>query len=246
MVDKNKHSNDLSVEELLASLETEDESIATSTNPVIAFIQTFEIKEGKNKIPLPSMYKLFTAWWNKGGFTATKFHVEFSSYFAKHGHGDNYSHFHYKLDNNVNDIIKHTEFYRKSREQNKVKSKFYRRHFENFLNKFNIKAGSLHVEGDVLYHLYDTWCYKNKRIPLTYNSFVSICSLYFDQKYFKNSEIVWYGVDSNIKEHISATAVSNWRQGRQRREKSKNYKVQKEDEQNVIYPDTQTDKEGTS
>jgi hypothetical protein len=63
--------------------------------------------------------------------------------------------------------------------------------------------------------------------------------LYFDNKFFDGSEVLWFGVDQSIKQHISTQAVTNWRQGRKRR--GKKSKVSKEDEDSIIYPETQAE-----
>jgi len=239
MEEKKKHNTDLSTEELLNALDGDTSDAFVSSDPIFSFIQTFNIKEGIRKIKCDLIYDLFKAWNKFSEINRLKFFQEFEKYFQAHNmYAKSMRSRYYLLDNDMLDIVKNIEGYKKTHPKNKHKYKSVKKHFENFLKEHNITSGGLHIEADVFYHIYDTWTYRNKmHTYLSYERFTSVCSLYFEPKHFEGSELVWYGVDDNIKQYISINAVTNWRQGRAKR--GKKSKVSKEDEDKIIYPETQ-------
>lgn len=241
MEEKKKHNTDLSTEELLTALEETPGSTESfvSSDPIFSFIQTFNIKEGIRKIKCDLIYDLFKQWNKFSYIKPNKFFQEFEKYFQAHNmYAKSMRSRYYLLDNDMLDIIKNIESYKKTHPKNKHKYKSVKKHFESFLKAHNIIAGGLYIEADVFYHIYDTWVYRNKgHNYLSYERFTSVCSLYFTPKRFEGSELIWFGLDSSIKQYISPQAVANWRQGRARR--GKKSKVNEEDQNNIIYPETQ-------
>lgn len=240
MKEKKKHNTDLSTEELLQALEdTDAPETFVSSDPIYSFIQTFNIKEGIRKIKCDLIYDLFKQWNKFNSIKRTKFFQEFEKYFHAHNvWATSRRSRYYLLDNDMLDIIKSIENYKKTDPANKHKYKSVKKHFENFITTHNITSGDLYIEADVFYHIYDTWVYRNKgRTYLSYERFTRVCSLYFTPRHFNGSELTWFGLDSSIKQYISPQAVANWRQGRAKRGKVS--KVNKEDETSIIYPETQ-------
>lgn len=239
-MDNKKHQSDLSIDELLKALDgSNTEEVFVSTDPIFSFIQTFDIKAGNRKIQCDLIYDLFCLWNKHKRIHKLKFIELFGRYFEVYGTaGYRQRNRHYLLNKEMVDIVKHIEKYKKEKPENKHRYKSYKKHFEKFINTHNITEGNLYIESDVFYHIYDTWTYRNKMNNyLTYKKFVNISSLYFEPKHFEGSELVWFGLDSSIKQYISSQAVANWRQGRAKRGKVS--KVSKEDETNIIYPETQ-------
>ena len=240
MTENNKQHSDLRIDELLKALNGFDaKETVESTDPIFSFIQTFDIKEGNRKIQCDLIYDLFCLWNKNERITKLKFVELFNRYFEMYGTaGYSRRNRHYLLNKEIVDIVKHIEIFKKEKPENKHKYKTYKKHFERFINTHQIISGDLYIESDVFYHIYDTWTYKNNmKNFLSYKKFVNISSLYFEPKNFEGSELVWFGLDSSIKQHISPQAVANWRQGRAKRGKAS--KVNKEDETNIIYPETQ-------
>lgn len=235
-MENRKLDTDLSTEELLKALDNKEDTFVSS-DPVFSFIQSFELKPGKTKIKLHLLYDLFKEWNKFSYLTSIQFKNEMAKYFT-FSISSNIRNVVFLLNASIMDIVKHIEKNKKPDSYSHIKYKNNQKRFDKFIEAHDIKPGSLFIESDVFFHIYDTWTYKNNiTITLSYEKFVSICHLYFDDKHFAGSELTWFGVDSSIKQYISTQAVSNWRQGRTKR--GKKSKVSKEDQENIIYPETQ-------
>ena len=182
MEKKKKHNTDLSTEELLTALEnTNPAETFVSSDPIFSFIQTFGIKEGIRKIKCDLIYDLFKQWNKTSRIKPNAFFKEFEKYFQAHNmYAVSMRSRYYLLDKDMLDIVKNIESYKKTHPKNKHKYKSVKKHFENFLKTHNITSGSLYIESDVFYHIYDTWIYRNNgHNYLSYERFTSVCSLYF-------------------------------------------------------------------
>jgi len=234
-MDNRKYQSDLSIEELLNALNSsEEKESAFISDPVFSFIQTFQIKEGKHKVKVIFLYDLFKKWNKRSRMTKAKFIIEFKKYFNTENRvNDRLT---VMINSETIDLLKHLDTYSPNTQIIRYKKVYS--HFEKFLTIKDIKKGDLYIESDVFYHIYDTWTYRNNiHQQLSYDRFILIAELYFDSKQFDGSQLIWFGVDESIKQHISVQAVNNWRQGRARR--GKKSKVRKEDEDKIIYPETQ-------
>jgi len=230
-----KNQSDLSIEDLLNALDSnEDISETFISDPVFSFVQTFDIKQGTHIVKATFLYDLFKKWSGGSKMTRSKFVNDLKKYIDIEVRViDKQRAF---VNKSIVDLIKHLNNF-KSQEV-KFNHKKTHNHFKKFLEIHNITKGNLYIEADVFYHIYDTWTYRNKiHQQLSYERFKKMCELYFNAKKFTGSELVWYGVDDNIKQYISINAVTNWRQGRAKR--GKKSKVSKEDEDKIIYPETQ-------
>jgi hypothetical protein len=237
-MDTKKQDTDLSTEELLRALDTKtiEESFITS-DPVFSFIQTFGFRQGKTKVKFLMLYDLFKQWNKFAHIKDRHFYNELQKYFVSNNNAS-LKVAYFLLNKDALEIMKHLEKYKKPNTYGHVKYKAVQKRFDRFIKAYDIKAGDLYIESDIFYHIYDTWVYRNKiGMPFSYEKFVNICHLYFDAKRFNGSELEWFGLDSSIKQYISTQAVSNWRQGRAKR--GKKSKVSEEDQQNIIYPETQ-------
>jgi hypothetical protein len=232
---KKKYDTDLSIEDLLKALNNSSaEDTPVTNDPIFSFIENFKITHGTNRVSPKLLYKLYRSWNKKHIITQAQFSSQFTKYYPLHTTNP-----YYLLNSEIADLVLQIEKLNKPKSYS-VKYKSVHEHFNKFLNLFNIKPGNLFIEADVFYHVYDTWAYKNNvRKNFSYERFVTVCELYFDNKFFDGSEVLWFGVDQSIKQHISTQAVTNWRQGRKRR--GKKSKVSKEDEDSIIYPETQAE-----
>jgi hypothetical protein len=234
---KNKYESDLSIEDLLKAVEqdpTQNNNAYVSENPIFSFIENFKITHGTTRVSPKLLYKLYRAWNKKHIISQLQFNKEFTKYYPQYTTNP-----YYLLNSEIAKLVEQIEKLNKPKKYS-VKYKSVHQHFNRFLNIHNIKPGKLFIEADVFYHVYDTWAYRNKiRKNFSYERFATICELYFDSKFFDGSEVLWFSVDESIKQHISTQAVTNWRQGRKRR--GKKSKVNKEDEDNIIYPETQAE-----
>lgn len=233
---KKKYATDLSIEDLLEAVEqdpVENNNAYVSKDPIFSFIENFKITHGTNRVTPKLLYKLYRSWNKKHTISQMEFSLEFTKYYPQHTTNP-----YYLLNTEISNLVEQIE--KLNPKTQSVKYKSIQQHFNKFLNIYNIKSGKLFIEADVFYHIYDTWAYRNKISKnFSYERFVTVCELYFDSKFFDGSEVLWFGVDESIKQHISTQAVTNWRQGRKRR--GKKSKVKKEDEDNIIYPETQAE-----
>lgn len=246
-MNEKKSQNDISIDDLLKALDTKkpdaSDVVVDDDDIVLAFIQTFKIEEGNYKIHADLIYRLFTTWAKKP-VNKGKFFTEFKKYFQPYDTTRVY-----KLNKDINDIVKHFKD-QKTIFENKISnrsilSKAVQANFKKFLQECDIKNGPLYVEADIFYHVYDTWCYRNRKKPLSYLRFSNMAQLFFDYKRFKGSLVVWFALDPSIKQHIDKNAVLNWRTGRKKRGEHEKYKVEGEDRNNIIYPEAEVDSEGT-
>lgn len=246
-MDKNT-IKEVSIEDLLKALDNkqEDSTDIIVDDVVFLFIQTFNIKCGKNKVSSKLLYDLFKLWNTSETLTPIKFSMQLSKYFEKPDENSKF----YLLNKEIAEVVKTIQEYSVGtstapKANLGVKSKNVHRHFNKFLEKYSIRPGKLYVECDILYHLYDTWCYNKKIKTLSYTRFKELCIMFFDSKRLSQGSPNWIGVDPEIKQHIDVTTVSNWREGRKRRgkEKEEEYKIRKRNKKEILYPETQTQNE---
>jgi hypothetical protein len=233
-MENRKNESDLSIEELLKALDGgSDEPEAFISDPIFSFIETFGIKDGPHKVRMVLLYELFKKWNRRSKMPRNTFYTSIRKYLTVKNVSVNAK---ACVNKEITDLIKHLGHFKS---QNiKTNHKKTQNHFNKFLEIHNIKTGDLYIEADVLYHIYDTWIYRNNiHQQLSYERFQNICELHFDTKEFTGSELLWFGVDDSIKQHISIQAVTNWRQGRAKR--GKKSKVSTEEENSIIYPETQ-------
>jgi hypothetical protein len=243
-MDKNT-IKEVSIEDLLSALDNkqEDSTDIIVDDVVFLFIQAFNIKAGKNKVSSKLLYDLFKLWNTSETLTPVKFSMQLSKYFEKPDENSKF----YLLNKEIADIVKTIHQYNVGtstapKADLGIKSKNVHRHFNKFIDKYGIQPGKLYVECDILYHLYDTWCYNKKIKTLSYTRFKELCMMFFDSKKLSQGNVNWIGVDPSIKQHIDTTTVSNWREGRKRRgkEKEEEYKIRKRNKKEILYPETQT------
>lgn len=239
-----KLPTELSIEELLKALDekpSDSKERIDSHDDMFNFIQAFDMRRGTYKVTGILLYELYIMWTKEKKISKQAFNIRFKKYFEFYNTSKKLTSDHYKLNKSVFDIAKQLEKYRKPKPYKNVKGKAVQKIFVEFIEKHNITRGSLYVESDVFYHVYDTYMYNNKRKSLEYTRFINLCRLFFDYKYFDGSDLIWFGLSDNIKNYISPQGVANWRQGRKKR--GKRSSVKKEQECEIIYPETQADKE---
>lgn len=251
-----KHSSlisNLTVDELLNALDEQDIDLSPKTSihglPIliamddklnedyqaVSFLEAFQIKAGSHPISGRILYELFKQWnkstrMSKNGFTKAINNVLIG---AKNG-----NQYVYKIDKKAILIVNYITQYKYKKKRKRTHNKNYRLHFEDVFLGLKLVAGKLFVEADVLYHVYDTYLYRLNRTPYSYNTFVAICKLFFEVKYLDGTTIPWIGISDNVKDHITAEGVRNWRQGRERFRANKNRKEVKDDGvTRTLYPE---------
>jgi len=252
MTKNNRLTSDLTIEQLLAALD-KDVPIDLVEQPTIlpqltkaddeyneyyqtaSFLAAFKITEGKHFIKGSVLYELFKLW-NKGTKLSSKsFHLQLAKIMKNLNPSGGAS---YRVNERALRLVNYIAQYKKKHKQKPLYNKDYRKHFEKFFNELNIRPGNLYVEADILYHVYDTHQYNNRRKTYNFRIFENICKLFFEDKYPDKTVLPFFGVNEDIKQHISESAVRNWRQGRKQFNDNKiRKKLTKEDKKDLIYPE---------
>jgi len=218
-----KKLHEISDEELLASLVGEDlskESLEYKfDNPIASFVQAFKLEAGKEKVPARLLFNLFKNWTRGLAFNQSSFNYQLDSYLPTADTNQKV----YLVNKKVLEISKQLDEILKKKRKPKYKSKVWITHFERFLSDTGLEPGTVYVEQDILYYVYNRWCDDNrKKSILGYISFGEMCGLVFDKKHLNVNDLNWIAVNEKIKELITAEEVQRWRLGRKRNAKKEN------------------------
>lgn len=220
-----KKTLDISVDELLKTLEkgdlsketTSDETIESDTNDTIFnFLTAFNILPGKHSVSDNLLFKLFKQFDRRYTKSKQSFNIVISQYLPKRLSGNRVF---YLINNNIWQVGKTLLTKIQSRKRDVTKSKTAHKKFEQFLSANNLEPGSVFVEGDILYYVYNNWCDKVRRQPLSYLRFIHLCDLYFEKRSMAGYKYVpWYGLNESIKNCVTKEVVTNWRIGRAKKQ----------------------------
>ena len=187
---KNKF-DDISDEDLLDALDNKQQvkSIDGSITDLFEFIKVFNLKDGKIKVKPSVIYKIYSRW-SKKPLTAFTFGLRFGLIFEKVSGR-------YQLNQSALDMAK-IILKEPVKMRDKTKSPKMKKHFEFFLNKFDIVPGDFFIKVEVLYDLYDKWSYENNRkVNLLYSHvFSAFCKMYFKSK--TDLQTIYFAVDRSI------------------------------------------------
>ncbi len=229
---KKKH-HEISIEELLKSLENEDlsnEAIEFKfDNPVASFVQAFKLEPGREKIPDKLLFLLFKNWYKGASFTQRSFNGQLDLYLpANKG-----THKYYAINRKILDLAKEVQLLQKKHSRPRHKSKAWVKHFETFLSENGLEPGNVYIERDILYYIYNRWCDDSrKKSGLSQRSFNDMCKLHFECKFLSRNTINWFGVNQKVKDLVTKEEVERWRSGRKKNGK----KNTKENRNEVPYP----------
>lgn len=234
-----KPLHEISIDELLKSLENEDlskEAISFSyTNPILSFIQTFELKAGKELVSDRVIHTLFKFWFKNEYINQRTFNYRMGAFIPSKTIGRKR---YYLLDKNILELAQKTQELYFKHKRPRVKSKAWNTHFEKFMTDTGLESGTVFVEVDILYYVYNRWCDDTrKKSPLGYDSFRDICHLNFDSKRICRNKLPWFGVNDKIKDLITLEEVERWRQHRKTNGKENNssYKPYRPYQKEVLY-----------
>ena len=217
--------NEQSLEELLKTIEdTKDESIVGVTDDVFIFISTFNVLPGTHTVLKKAMYTLYKNW-SKDPVSSYTFSLKMSKHFKTHMKGPKH---YYELNLDSFNIERETLTLLEKANSKQFKSPNWQKHFESFLQHYNITKGKTWVQSYVLMHFYDKWCYKNKKKNLLSEiSFFNFCKIYFEYKRNSESRMMWFGINEEfVNANLSQQKLTYLQQGRERKygkkQKSKN------------------------
>ena len=197
-----KLPDNIQLEDLLEALDSKVEG-TNSIDPIVVFLQRFDIKPGNERVTGKLLYNLYNRT-TKNPYKKIKFSLELNKYISK------------ELNSNyflINQPFEHlNELCDKvQRKHDKVKSPTYHQHFQNFLRKYHIEESNQWVEDYILYNLYDSWSYSiHKKHPLSKEYFYRFCNIYFEKQVTKTT--TYYGVNKNVLDYLSDNLIRQLRE----------------------------------
>ena len=203
--------NTLTEEELLKAVDSNEPSESYSDD-VLGFMSFYKITSGTHWVKAKVLYKLYKNWCSLPK-TNKNFNIELGLYLNSDTLGTkgrffqiNFSAFEIgsKTLQNLDDTI------------DKTKLPKYKKHFEYFIEKFNITQGSMWVESFVVYALYDKWVYENYKDwnPIGRKQLHNFLKLYFEHRRVTESRMIWYRLnDSFIQDNFTTDSISRIRKG---------------------------------
>ena len=257
-MERQKLLHEYTEEELLKLLGEPTTEVTTSNeedqikNDVVRFVLFYDIKPGEENVNSKLLYKLYKSWspLKKDKATINQFNSIFLSIFAR-SHTSAPDPFKYpnrtfyRIDKSISHLFLKMEQNRRKKIHIRS-SKNYKRYAEEFMEMYNIKPGSLYVEADLLYHIFDNYQYTKKRKIISENNFRDLFSLYLPTKRTEHY-FLWFGVDESIKNLLTPELVNNWRQGRvkygKKKTKERAKKVYSKIDEKFIYPEINNKKD---
>lgn len=219
MVSHKSLPDNVTLEDLLEQLKSNDEKVVHFHDDVLSFLTIQNIKPGKHPIKTSALYKVYKVW-SKSPVSGHAFSLRLSNFFIKEQN-------HILIDTNpvllLNKLTKP--------KRNPLTNNRFHTRIQNFIKKYTITEGSYWIEGYILYSLFDAWCYKNKTKQLTEKVFLDLCEVFFDIK-IKNDE-KYIGLNKSILDWISPTLMEQLRQGRKYGLTRKKRKEKKESNKKV-------------
>jgi len=222
MQSKSRLPSNHSLDELIKSLDdnTEDTSSVQITDGVFSFLSYFGLEPGENLIPSKTLYTLYKKW-SKDPLCNISFGLKISNYFQSHFKGTKKF---WKINLSTLQVSEKVLIFIQKSKRDKTKYPRWRKHFEDYLAFYDIKAGKKWLQPYVLKHYYDKWCFNNNRVSLlSDNQFFNFCKLYFDYKRNTDSRMQWFGVSDDFMNTIPKQTLINL----ERAWNSKNGKKQK-------------------
>jgi hypothetical protein len=205
----------LALEDLLEAINnpqehTSPESPINEDASVYGFLITYGIKSGESTIKSRLLYELYKCW-TKTPLTKTQFEKHVTKYLINSSRSGQTV---YLIDKDAFKIGE--EIQKFLIPNNKTKSKSYKKHFETYLTKYNIKPGTYWLESYILYFLYDKWIYSiKKKAPLGEKQFFNFCKLYFKYKRNDSSRVMWFGLDKeSLMKTVTEDQLRRIRKGR--------------------------------
>jgi hypothetical protein len=198
-----KAITDLSDQEILESLNqnSSPEPIYNWPTDVMEFISFYNLKSGTDPVTTKLLYKLYSRW-SQNPIIKKALSDTLTDIFPSVRYGRSVM---ILLNKDVLNIS--NELYKYLESIDKTKNKDWAKHFTTYLDHYSIKKGGLFINNNVLYNLYDKWCYKNhsKHLlgPKQFNKF---CKLFFKHKVIKDQ--LWYAVDDSIKTHLTEDLIN--------------------------------------
>lgn len=218
MSDLKKTANQADTDELLDILNNSQEDITNYTeykNDILTFISVFNIQNGEEKIKAYTLYSIYKVW-SKEALTKTQFYNEFNKFFYSTSGS-------YFINRNAIQLT-HEAYNKFKQEKIRLKSKFWSKHFEDFLLYHSIKSESYWLESDLLYFLYDKYTHergldKNSSTHMGKDTFSTYANIFLKSKVTKNGKV--YLVSENVKQFFQKGQLERMKDEKAKEQKKK-------------------------
>lgn len=184
---------------------------ARGLDEIVEFLVFFGFDQGDKRVRKATMYKLYKLW-SKDPVDNYRFNFTVGQFLLSTNSSGTY---YYLVNQSTFKIHEKTLGYLEEK-RDKTKSKRCKRHFDNYLDKYELKRGTYWLESFILYYLYDLFCYSNgyKANPLGENNFINFCKLQFETKRRASSRMTWFGVDPCVLKYLPEEHLKQLREGR--------------------------------
>lgn len=224
-MDQRKLPHQLSEEELIDAIEAKEEPIheqysetleeiinyPTMSDDTVGFLSTYNIQPGNDVVLCRMLYDLYKLW-SKEPVSKGEFQHEVGKYLLTQQKNDKV---YYLLNKNSFRLTEAAFELINQKTIDKSKSLPWRKHFESFLAKYEIKSGNYYIESFALYDLYDEYVYETgKKAPLSQEQFFNMCKVYFLGKRITQNRVTWFGVDESITTVLTQQRLESLRRNR--------------------------------
>lgn len=174
-------------------------------NDIMRFLTTFNIEPGDQMIERKIIYKLYEQY-SQDPVGEKKFYKLLAKYITT-TNGKRTRVF-FNINQKSLDLSEKVTNLLKPRTRPSTKMIPLQMHFNNFVKKYELKAGKkpnfIWVSTKVLYDLYDEWVFAiRKKKPLSYKEFTNFCKIYFPISK-ESDKKVWLMLNDSASELIKA------------------------------------------
>lgn len=209
-----KLPHQISLEELLEALEhtTDDvQELVSYKNDVPMFLSKFKLESGDNFVKSATLYKLYNIYSNEPVTrqvftkTASEF-VQFRDPYFR-----------------INiSPIKLTKILNPQTNANFSSSSSIKKHYDAFIENCAITKGTKWTEGYLLFEVYRFYCIDTKKAKrLSYESFISICEMYFEHRRIGSNRGRWFKLDPDTLNVLTQEHIDKVRLGRKMSDKKR-------------------------
>jgi hypothetical protein len=205
---------------------SEDESArirvlnSEQSDDIVRFLAFYDIQPGNHIISTLTLRKLYNSWtkqYPKPSFKVFKRSV--SKYLLPMRYPNSES-VYYLINKDTYSVEEENQKLREKKHKAKIYT--YKRnnikHFQNFLDYYDIRAGKVYIEMFLLYYIYDKWVSKNNtKYRLSEPIFSDYCTLYFPKHLQEVTRRRVFGINKTILEIISEEELNQIYEGRKRR-----------------------------
>lgn len=208
-----KKLKELSTQDLLKNLDNPEElsvkeDVQENLDKFSNFLAIFRIKPGKEKVNYLVLLDLYENYYQEYNFKKITFIKTFGQF-----NFQNRLNYIFINKNTLTIKDKSIKLIENKIMEN-IKTPGKKRHYENFIGKFDLKKGKKLIPLDCLYHLYLKWCSNNNRTPkYQRGTFDYLTGLYFSKK--RISWVDYISLNEDIYNHITKKEINDYSKKKQ-------------------------------